>query len=99
MQCDGTNHPPRSNIMAYLIRTLYQHSFASTEEQAHEIAHQYLADMVRNQLPDTHTWAKVINCDSQAVQTITPVMPTAHTYTHEPSGQVITFYHTQIMTI
>ena len=85
--------------MAYLTRTLFQHSFSSTKEQAEDIAHQYLADMANTNLPSSHVWAKVIDCETQAVQTITPVMPTSHQYRHEPSGRDITFYHTQFMNI
>ncbi len=85
--------------MAYLIRTLYQHSYSSTKDQAEDIAHQYLADMVNTRLAPSHVWAKIIDCETQAVQTITPVMPTRHQYRHEPSGRDITFYHTQFMNI
>lgn len=85
--------------MAYLIRTLYQHSFASTKDQAEDIAHQYIAEMVINKFPASNTWAKVIDCETQSVQTLTPYIPTECEYKHAASGHVITVYHTQFMNI
>lgn len=96
---DGTNYPPRSIIMTYLVRSLYEHSFASSEDQAHELAYQYLCQMMRNKLPESKLWVKVINVENDAVQVITPLMPTSRVYYDEFTGLQVQFYHTQIMTI
>lgn len=99
LQRDGANHSPRSDIMTYLVRSLYQHSFATSEEQAHTLAYQYLCDMMRNKLPESRLWVKVINVETDAVQVVTPVSPTSRVYYDEFTGLQVQFFHTQIMTI
>lgn len=85
--------------MAYLVRSMFQRSYVSTEKQAEILACQYLAEIVLHELPESYQWARVIDCATQESKTYSLVKPSSFVHHDEFTDKDITIYQTQIMTL
>lgn len=83
--------------MRYLIRTLYQHTYATKMWQAEDVAKDYITDMVKAGLPSERIWARIIDMNTNMFRLVTVGKGCIYNVSDEDKGVVYTINYSNYL--